>query len=110
MQQLVSSCRQQPVVCSSTPSRPHNHARPQRHIVKHWGRLTNKDTPLRRYLRSTLALRDHTVNGGMLALCPSLSNCGQEEVEPNISLLYAIAPPEQVGLGSYSSLHLHALC
>lgn len=97
MQQLCSAYRQQPVVCSSSsPSRPHNHARPQRHIVKHWGRPASKDTPLRSYLRSTLALRDHTVNGGMLALCPALSSCGQEEVAPNISLLNAIAPPDQV--------------
>jgi hypothetical protein len=100
MQQLCSSCRHQSVVCSSssTPSRPHNHARPQRHTVKHWGRPASKDTPLRRYLRSTLALRDHTVNGGMLALCPALTNCGQEEIAPNISLLNAIAPPDLVGV------------
>jgi len=100
MQQLHHRCSRQPfrleVYCSSRHSRrsiPNNSSR-------RWGHINrSRDTPIRRYLRSTLALKD-TLLDQSLACAPDLSSVSELEVQalvdPNYELLGKLAPVEKV--------------
>eukprot|EP00775_Hariotina_reticulata_P011558 gene11558-11702_t len=91
MQQLHQWCSRQPfrleVCCSARPSRRGN----PNTSGRRWGHINrNSDTPIRRYLKGTLALKD-TLLDQSLACAPDLSSVSELEVQalvdPNYELL-----------------------
>eukprot|EP00878_Enallax_costatus_P009042 GHUV01009454.1.p1 GENE.GHUV01009454.1~~GHUV01009454.1.p1 ORF type:complete len:239 (+),score=63.69 GHUV01009454.1:162-878(+) len=87
----------QRIVCSTAVSGTRQLTR---RTERHWGHacLHRKDTPIKLYLRSALALRDQVVDSA-LALVPSLRDLGPSEVtqvvQENVHLLGNIAPSQE---------------